>query len=144
MRIFEITSEKYTGPLSDKQKELLKKGYKLDKDGVPYWQPDGDKVSPFYQDELGPGWDKDSLDKDADEIIPGTSAALDKARTNPNSKYHANTTTDFSGGGYTTTRRTDKGTKVDKFPSINAKVSTTTQKKKGGKLKTDVKFKGNL
>ena len=53
-------------------------------------------------------------------------------------------TTGFSGGGYTTTTRTDKGTKVDKFPSINAKVSTTTQKKKGGKLKTDVKFKGNL
>jgi hypothetical protein len=134
----------YKGPLSDKQKMYLKKGYKLDKDGVPYWEPDGDKVSPFYQDELGPGWDKASLDKDGDEIMPGSSDFFDKARKDPNSSYNANTTTDFSGGGYTTTTRTDKGTKVDKFPSINAKVSTTTKKKKGGKLKTDVKFKGNL
>ena len=119
MKIFEIISEKYTGPLSDKQKELLKKGYKLDKDG--------------------------------DDIIPGSSDFFDKARKDPNSSYKANTTTDFKGGGYKQTfapvikkGKLIKPEKVVNFPNVNAKVSTTTQKKKGGKLKTDVKFKGNL
>ena len=151
MKIFEIISEKYTGPLSDKQKELLKKGYKLDKDGVPYWEPDGELVSPFYQDELGSGWDKASMDKAGDDIIPGSSDFFDKARKDPNSSYKANTTTDFKGGGYKQTfapvikkGKLIKPEKVVNFPNVNAKVSTTTQKKKGGKLKTDVKFKGNL
>ena len=134
----------YKGPLSIKQRALLKRGYKLNKDGVPYWDSDGARVSPFYQAELGPGWDKDSLDKDADEIIPGTSAAFDKARKDPNSKYNASMTTDFSGGGYTTTTRTDKGRKVDRVPSINAKINTTTSKKPGGKLRTKNTFRGNL
>ena len=119
-------------------------GYKM-VNGVPEYQPDGAKVSPYYQKQLGPGWDKKSLDKDADEIIPGTSAALDKARTNPNSDYKAQMTTDFSGGGYTQTTRTDKGTKVQKFPSINAKITTTTTKPKGStKLNTTNTFRGNL
>lgn len=122
----------------------LEKGYKMVK-GVPEYQPDGAKVSPFYQKQLGPGWDKKSLDKDADEIIPGTSAGLNKARTDPNSDYKAQMTTDFSGGGYTQTTRTDKGSKVTKFPSINAKITTTTTKPKGStKLNTTNTFRGNL
>ena len=122
----------------------LEKGYKMVK-GAPEYQPDGAKVSPFYQKELGPGWDKKSMDRDSDEIIPGTSAALDKARTDPNADYKAQMTTDFSGGGYTQTTRTDKGTKVQKFPSINAKITTTTTKPKGStKLNTTNTFRGNL
>ena len=79
MRIFEITNEKYTGPLSDKQKELLKKGYKLDKDGVPYWDPDGDKVSPFYQD----GEEKENVfdiatQADVDKMNPGEKLRYNK------------------------------------------------------------------
>jgi len=122
----------------------LEKGYKMVK-GAPEYQPDGDKVSPFYQKQLGSGWDKKSLDKDADEIIPGTSAAFDKARTNKDASYNASMTTDFSGGGYTQTTRTDKGSKVTRFPSVNAKITTTTTKPKGStKLNTTNTFRGNL
>ena len=54
-------------------------------------------------------------------------------------------TTDFSGGGYTQTTRTDKGSKVTKFPSINAKITTTTTKPKGStKLNTTNTIRGNL
>jgi nicotinic acid mononucleotide adenylyltransferase len=136
-----MRESEYTGPLSDKQKELLRKGYKLNKDGVPYWDPDGARVSPFYRDELGPGWDQDSLDRDADEIEPGASARLDRARTDPNSSYRANTTTNFSGGGSTTRHRDGR---VERQPGINANISTTTSKKPGEKLRTKTKFRGNL
>ena len=140
----EFEDLEYKGPLSIKQKALLKRGYKLNKDGVPYWDSDGDRVSPFYQDELGPGWDKDSLDREADDIIPGTSAAFDKARTDPKSQYKSSMTTDFSGGGYTTTTRTNKGRKVKRFPGIKAKINTTTAKNPGEKLKTKNTFRGHL
>ena len=40
----------------------LEQGYKMVK-GAPEYKPDGAKVSPFYQKELGPGWDKKSLDR---------------------------------------------------------------------------------
>ena len=54
-------------------------------------------------------------------------------------------TTDFSGGGYTQKTRTDKGTKVTKFPGINAQITTTTTKPKGStKLNTTNTFRGNL
>ena len=96
----------------------LEKGYKTVK-GAPEYKPDGARVSPFYQKQLGPGWDKKSSDKDADEIIPGTSAAFNKARTNKDASYNASMTTDFSGGGYTQTTRTDKGNKVTRFPNVN-------------------------
>ena len=57
----------------------LEKGYKMVK-GAPEYQPDGAKVSPFYQKELGPGWDQKSLDKDGDDIIPGSSKFFKSAR----------------------------------------------------------------
>lgn len=122
----------------------LEKGYKMVK-GAPEYKPDGAKVSPFYQKQLGPGWDKNSRNKDADAVMPGTSAALKTARTDPNKEYKAQMTTDFSGGGYTQTTRTNKGNKVTRFPNVNAKITTTTTKPKGStKLNTTNTFRGNL
>ena len=77
-----------------------------------------------------------------DHISKGS---FSQARTDPNSDYKAQMTTDFSGGGYTQTTRTDKGSKVTRFPNVNAKITTTTTKPKGStKLNTTNTFRGNL
>ena len=61
----------------------LEQGYKMVK-GVPEYQPKGNKVSPFYQKQLGPGWDQASRDKDIDDIMgPGTAQKRREIRADP-------------------------------------------------------------
>ena len=63
----------------------LEKGY-TSKGGAPLYKPSGTKVSPFYQKQLGPGWDQASRDKDLDDIMgPGTAQKRRDIRANPNS-----------------------------------------------------------
>ena len=123
----------------------LEQGYKMVK-GVPEYQPRGDKVSPFYQKQLGPGWDQASRDKDIDDIMgPGTAQKRREIRADPRSQYKSTMSTGFSGGGSTELRRQDDGSvKKTVLPSINAKVTTTTSKQPYQQPVTKNTFRGNL
>lgn len=159
MRFYEIINEEYKGPLSDKQKELLKKGYKLDKDGVPYWEPDGGKLSPYYNDDPNDDWNEpDEWDKEFDALAnqPDIDTRDGEKRRTRQTSWDKNVTTGFSGGGSTTRHGAERGydpetgksyykpSYTTRQPGINAKISTTTSKRPNKKPTTKTTFKGNL
>lgn len=123
----------------------LEKGY-TSKGGALLYKPSGTKVSPFYQKQLGPGWDQASRDKDLDDIMgPGTAQKRRDIRANPNSQWTSSISTGFSGGGSTELSRQDDGSiKTTRVPNVNAKITTTTSKKPEQQPVTKNTFRGNL